>query len=423
MSEAGHSSAAVFPRGTRTDHGLVRSTNLGLILRHLRDEGGRSRARIAAATGLSKATASTLIADLLSRGLVTEGELAREGAVGRPGLRVSLDRDRVRGVGVEINADYLALVVVDLHGDVVSQATHAIDIPTMTADEALDEVAHLVRPELRALTAQQRSIVGLCIAAPGTIEPETGQVRFATNLGWQDVAVRAGLSARLRIRPDLVTVENDAKLGSIAAYAEIARDGIHDLIYVTGDVGVGAGIIADGVLLRGHDGYAGEIGHLPLAPEEGQCRCGRTGCWELSVGLPAFLRRAAAADDPVRERTRPLEARLGELRERALAQDPRTLDALATTGAALGHGLSLVVDVVNPRALVLGGYFAWFGEWFTTNVDDVLRARMIGRTAAPVQTSVSRLGLSTAARGGAHLALETVFEDPTVVEPLDPPST
>jgi len=402
---------------------LVRSSNLGLILRHLREEGGRSRARIAAATGLSKATASTLIADLLARGLVTEGELAREGAVGRPGLLVSLEHDRVRGIGVEINADYLAVVVVDLRGDVVSETTHAIDIPNMTADEALDEVAHLLRPVLQSLAAAGRSVVGLCVAAPGTIEPASGQVRFATNIGWQDVAVRAGLSARLGLRPDLIGVENDAKLGSIAAYADIARDGIHDLIYVTGDVGVGAGIIADGVLLQGHDGYAGEIGHLPLAPEEGPCRCGRTGCWELSVGLPPFLRRAAAVDDPVRDPGRPLEERLGELRERALNRDPRTLDALALTGAALGHGLSLVVDVVNPRALVLGGYFAWFEEWFTASVDDVLRTRMIGRIAAPVQVSVSRLGLSAAARGGAHLALETVFDDPTVVEPLTPPST
>ena len=423
MSTAGHSTTAVFPRGSRTDHGLVRSTNLGLILRHLREHGGRSRARIAAATGLSKATASTLISDLLSRGLVVEGDIAREGAVGRPGVRVSLDRDRVRGIGVEINADYLALVVVDLRGEVVSETTRAIDIPTMTADQALAEVARLVRPVLRSLRASGRSVVGLCVAAPGTIEPESGQVRFATNLGWHDVAVRAGLSERLGLQPELIVVENDAKLGSIAAYADIGRDGIRDLIYVTGDVGVGAGIIADGVLLRGHNGYAGEIGHLPLAPEEGRCRCGRTGCWELSVGLPPFLRRAATADDPVRDGSRPLEERLGELRDRALARDPRTLEALSVTGATLGHGLSLVVDVVNPRAVVLGGYFAWFGEWFIASVDDVLRARMIGRIAAPVQISVSRLGLSAAARGGAHLALETVFEDPTVVEPLAPPST
>ncbi|MFC6706462.1 ROK family transcriptional regulator [Flexivirga alba] len=407
----------------RIDHGSVRSSNLGLILRHLRMQGGRSRARIAGGTGLSKATASTLIADLLARGLVTEGEPARDGAVGRPGLTVALDRDRVRGVGIEINADYLALVVVDLLGDVVMETTHAIDIPTRNADEALDEVADLVRPTLRAISAEGRSVVGLCVAAPGTIEAESGQVRFATNLGWRDVAVRAGLCDRLDLRPEMIVVENDAKLGSLAAYAEIARDGIHDLIYVTGDVGVGAGIIADGVLLQGHDGYAGEIGHLPLAPGEGQCPCGRTGCWELSVGLPPFLRRAAATDDPVRDSSRPLEERLGELRERALADDPRTLDALAVTGAALGYGLSLVVDVVNPRALVLGGYFPWFEEWFTRSVDDVLQARMIGHTATPVQVSVSRLGLSAAARGGALLALETVFEDPTAVGPLASPST
>src|SRR3954462_3049002 len=102
----------------RVDHLVVRRSNLGLVLRTLRDAGPRSRARLADDTGLNKATVSSLVAELIDRGLVAEGGVERGGAVGRPGVVVELDGRRVCGIGVEINVDYVALIVLDLCGTV-----------------------------------------------------------------------------------------------------------------------------------------------------------------------------------------------------------------------------------------------------------------------------------------------------------------
>ena len=127
----------------------MRRSNLGLVLRHLRDHGPRSRARIAQETGLNKATVSSLVAELTERGLVSAGELHRGGTVGRPGLIVHLDGQGVCGIGVELNVDYVAVLVLDLCGRSSSSSGRVSTSRRSGSERTLDEVAGLVRPSGR----------------------------------------------------------------------------------------------------------------------------------------------------------------------------------------------------------------------------------------------------------------------------------
>ncbi|MEO6791868.1 MAG: ROK family protein, partial [Ornithinibacter sp.] len=151
-----------------------------------------------------------------------------------------------------------------------------------------------------------------------------------------------------------------------------------------------------------------------LDPERRPCNCGRTGCWETMVGLAAFLRRATTDDDPVNDPGHPLAERMATLRSRADAGDEGTITALRAIASDLVSGLSILIDVLNPRAVVLGGYFAFFGEYLIGPVTAGLDARAMDAGSAALVT-ISRLGLLSAARGGAHLALERVFQDPTII--------
>lgn len=209
----------------------------------------------------------------------------------------------------------------------------------------------------------------------------------------------ADLSKRLGSRTPQLLFENDAKLGALAEYAQFESRDVSDLLYLTGDVGVGAGIITSGKLLRGWSGFAGEVGHLPLDPERRPCNCGRTGCWETMVGLAAFLRRATTDDDdPVNDPGHPLAERMATLRSRADAGDEGTITALRAIASDLVSGLSILIDVLNPRAVVLGGYFAFFGEYLIGPVTAGLDARAMDAGSAALVT-ISRLGLLSAARG------------------------
>ncbi len=192
-----------------------------------------------------------------------------------------------------------------------------------------------------------------------------------------------------------------------------SRAGTQHLVYLTGETGVGGGVMVDGQLLRGAEGFSGEIGHMPLNPGGHLCGCGRRGCWETMVGLAALLRMAAAEDDPVRDPSLDLERRLAMVRDRADRGEPRTLDALKLVGEALGLGASILVNVFNPRVLVLGGYFASLGGYLLDPMLAELHARVIAPDAC--QVVLSTLGFTAAARGGAHVALEAVLDDPTLV--------
>ncbi len=402
------------PRSGRLDQAQMRAANMGLILRQLQLHGGRSRATLATETGLSKATTSSLIADLAARGLVREGEIHRAGSVGRPGLTVNLDGRRVAGLGLEISIDYVALTAVDLTGNVIRESITPMDVPELAVEVVLDRVAGIAQRMLESLRGAGHVVVGFTVAPPGVIDYDAGTVRFAPNLGWRAVALSAGLAERMGPECPEIHLENDAKLAAVAEYGAYADSEIQDLVYLSGEVGVGAGIIAEGRLVRGWSGFSGEVGHLALGPSELLCSCGRHGCWELVVGLHHFLRLAAPDGDVVHDSRRSMDDRLEILRERATAGDARTLAALATIASDLIRGLSVLVDVLNPRLIVLGGYFAAFGEHLLAPVKSALDERRMDE-GSEVLVAVSALGLSAASRGGALAALEAVFEDPTTV--------
>jgi predicted NBD/HSP70 family sugar kinase len=397
------------------DHATVRRSNLGLVLRHLRDAGPRSRARIAQETGLNKATVSSLVAELIGRGLAGEGPVDRAGAVGRPGTLVQLDGRGVCGIGVELNVDYAAVLVLDLRGEVLFEHREGLDVPALGVERTLDELAELVQKAEAAAAGRGAVPVGLTVAAPGLVESAVGTVTLAPNIGWRDVAVRAGLLARLPGLGYPVRVENDANLSAIAEEAMGSEARATDLVFLTGEVGVGAGIIVGGRLLRGASGYSGEVGHMPLGDPERLCGCGRRGCWETVVGLATLLDAAADEDDPVRDPARDLQDRLDELVRRAEAGDARTLAALDQVVEQLAVGTAVLVNLFNPQVVVLGGYFAVLGRLLTGPLSGPLRDRVFAPETAGARVVLSTLGFTAAVRGGAHVALDAVFDDPTLV--------
>jgi predicted NBD/HSP70 family sugar kinase len=395
------------------DQATVRRTNLGLVLRHLRDHGPRSRARIAQETGLNKATVSSLVAELAQRGLVADGEVDRAGSVGRPGLTVHLDGRAVCGIGVELNVDYAAVLVLDLRGEVLFEKREGMDTPSLGPDPTLDAVARLVREAVAAAAARGAAPAGLTVAVPGLSRAD-GLVIHAPNLGWRDVPVLEGLSARLDVDFP-IRVENDANLSAIAEWAMGAEARTPDLVYLTGEVGVGGGVIVAGQLLRGARGLSGEVGHMAIGNANSVCGCGRRGCWETTVGLGALLRAATEPDDPVNDPSRDLETRLAEIVRRAEAGDPRTLAALAQVATALGVGAAVLINVFNPAVIVLGGYFAVVGDLLMDRLLAELRSQVFAPQVAGARVVLSTLGFTAAVRGGAHVALEAVFQDPTRV--------
>jgi predicted NBD/HSP70 family sugar kinase len=391
------------------DFADVRATNLAVVLRYVRGHAPCSRADIAAATGLNKATVSSLVTDLLERRLVRETGLT-ENRIGRPATMLVLDGSSYAAVGLEVNADYLTAVALDLAGRRLLSWRRSFAGLNVSPGKAVAAVTALARRALAKVTREDRRVLGVTVGVPGLVDP-TGMVRVAPNLGWHDVDLRGQLASSLEEATQgtelPVAVDNDANLAATAEYRWGSHAGTPNLAYLTGAVGIGAGVITDGRLLRGAHGFVGELGHVPLDPAGPECACGRRGCLEALAGVAGLLRRAnpdSFADGTPSD----WEPEIAEVARRARAQDKVTLDALTEAGTWLGQGAAVLANVVNPEVIILGGYFVPLSEWLLPPAQAELTRRTLAPDAGGAQLVASSFGHDAAATGGAATILATV---------------
>jgi predicted NBD/HSP70 family sugar kinase len=401
------------------DQGTVRRANLSLVLRSLRVDGGRSRARLAADLGLNKATVSSLVTELRERGLVREGS-AERGAVGRPGTIVEIDGAGAYGLGAEINVHHVSTRAVDLTGTVVSERRTSMDTRGLEPGEVIARLGQLVHGTLDDLAALGARPVAAVVGVAGLVDRDRGTVSVAANLGWQGVGLASLLRAELGDPDYVVEVDNEANLAAVAE-ATPGDPERRDILVIHGEVGIGGGIVADGRQYAGRRGYAGEFGHMVVDRDGSRCGCGRTGCWETVIGLSRLIDLAATGDDDVlRSPDLDLEGMVEEIGRRAAAGDERTLEALHEVGRWVGIGAAVLTNVLNPGMIVLSGYLGEIGEWIRSEVEAELRSGVLAPDAGGTRIASSALGFSAAVHGAAAVAIDHVYDDPTLVPRVVP---
>lgn len=381
------------------DFADVRATNLAVVLRFVREHAPCSRADIAASTGLNKATVSSLVADLIDRRLLRETGLT-ENRVGRPATMLVLDGSPYAAIGIEINVDHVTAVAVDLSGERLLSWRRSFPGEAGTQGQATAVVAGLVRRVVSRMTREERQVLGVTVGVPGLIGTD-GTVRVAPNLGWHDADLCGDLTKALRDPGFPIQVDNDANLAALAEHRFGPYAGTADLVYLTGGIGVGAGIILDGRLRRGGQGYGGEIGHIQLDPAGAECRCGRRGCLEAVAGIGAVLEHAAVSPAEV-------ELELDEVVRLARGGDSHTLAVLAAVGRDLGKGVAMLANLLNPEVVILGGYYIPLAPWLLPAVETETRGRVIAPEAGGCLVVASTLGYGAAALGGAARVLDSV---------------
>lgn len=394
----------------------VRRRNLSLVLGHVSDRGPCSRASIALETGLNKSTVSSLVGELIELGLLLERGVLRRGTVGRPGLVVEVSRDGVVALGLEINVDYIAVQATDLTGVSRHRWLKAADNRGSRAADVIDRLADLTRAALSNVRSQGLRPIGATVALPGLVEVERGALLVAPNLGWTDVPVADMLRERLDAGALPIDTDNEANLGALAELWEGAGVGLRDFMYVSAEIGVGAGIVIGGELFRGYRGFGGEFGHVTVEPSGRQCSCGSRGCLETRAGLEPLL-RAAGLDEEIATTTgsgRPVT----ELVKRARSGDRVALNALAEAGAWLGIALGSAVNLMSPQAVILGGFFAPIAEWLRPAIDRELGVHVMGSRWGVPCVLTSTLGPEAAVRGAAARSLHRVLMDPALVADL-----
>ena len=364
----------------------ARAHNRSMVLQHLFHSGPGSRADLARATGLTRVTVSDLVASLMTEGLVAElgpRPQGTVGKVGKPATMVGLRTDAYQIVAVDLTDDELMHgAVLDLSGAIVQRRSAALGGRT---GQAVVEALTAFCRELVAVT--DYPVLGVGVGSPGIID-DAGTVLEAPNRGWFGVPLAATLSAALGLPVHVANDANTAVLGEFT-YGGASGNGL--LVLTVGE-GVGAGIVLDGSLVQGHSHAAGELGHVtvvderddhdgsPLGPAQ-LCACGRRGCLETVLSVPALRRRIAGLD-------------------------PQSADAaLASVGRRLGVTLAPVVSALNLCEVVLSGPPELLAGTLRDAALAALQERVMPVISSDLELRMSALGEDGALSGAAVLVL------------------
>lgn len=307
-------------------------------------------------------------------------------------------------IGLDLGGTKLAGALVTGDGTVV-ESVRKLSRPEEGAERVLDVIVEAVE-ELIEL-AGGRPVLGVGVGVAGQVDPDSGTVRSAPNLMFRDFPFRARLEEMLRLP---VAVLNDVQAVTYGEWTHGAGRGVSDLVCIFVGTGVGGGVVADGHLVRGSSGSAGEVGHMTVDLHGPLCRCGNTGCVEAYAGGWAIAERARAAveKDPV------LGAALLALHngdaagivaatvsEAATAGDPLALRIVQEAGEALGAGAASIINGFNPSLIVLGGGVIEGMPHLFPIVDRELRRRALAAAAEQARLVLPALGGQAGAIGAA----------------------
>jgi predicted NBD/HSP70 family sugar kinase len=370
-----------------SDQATVRSLNRGVVLTIVKRAGAISRADIAKLSALTKPTVSAIV-----------DELAEEGLLVRTGIGQASSNGGRRPVLYEFNASSSSLLGahVGVESTVVSLADGSgRELDRDVHDTPRDpEVAFVeaLRAGLRLAADATGPVHAVGIAVTGLVDHRRGRCLLAPNLGWRDVAV-TDLLARHTTAP--VAVHNAAQAVLAAEHLEGAVQATRDAVLLYEDRGVGSAILADGRLVHGTHGVAGEIGHCKIPGATARCGCGGRGCLETELAEPAILRRA---------RQRVGRAAPRSLRRMAELHDAELDALLHEVGEELGHAVALLINIVNPEAVVVAGGFLDGGAELLRGIEVGLAQRALAESAGGVRLVPSALGADGPIRGAVLLA-------------------
>lgn len=384
------------PLGNRK---LIRDINRSIILNAIKNAGSISRVDLAKKTGLSAATVTGITGDLIQDGLVFEKTLG-DSRGGRPPILLAINPRGGFVVGIKLMETGVVGALTDLNAQVETELS--IDLPDKTLSSVTVAIVNMVEALIEKAGIPVAQIFGVGIGVAGVVDSIRGVLRQSPFFGWENVNLREILESRLRLP---VFIDNDVNALTVGENCCSPHSPADDFIVITIGRGIGMGIVINGQIYRGKGGGAGEIGHTVVDVNGPVCECGKRGCLESYLSDRAILKEALKV-------TGVRYASIQQLVEKAEQGDRQLMDVLSRAGELLGIQIANLINIFDPKLIILGGEGVRIGETFFVNMERSLRKHVMPGLAEDTEIRIAKWGDDIWARGAASLVIGKVFNSP-----------
>lgn len=382
------------------DGAYIKKLNRGLILQKIFEHGFISRADLAKMTGLNKATISVQVADLLDENLLTESQQEHH-TVGRRPIMLSINGRAGYVLGVDLDYEEIKFRISNLQGDFIEARTMPID--TDVYEEVLDILIKEIQKYKAEYASSHYGLVHTIIGVHGTVSNDEW-IQFIPRLQWKNKDLKNDIKRKIDME---ITIENTANL-SVFAERVYEYPESDNLIGITFSSGIGAGIINKGKMIKGNDGYAGEVGHMIIAPNGRECKCGNHGCWGLYAAEPVVFSQLI-------ERLERPHLSYQDIKHLISINDLDTFEVMNTFINYVSIGINNMINIYNPETLIINSDLLKLYP----NAIEKIEENLHSSVSVYKRIVLSDLGNDASVLGACALAIQKFFEVEEVIFPKE----
>lgn len=387
-------------------------TNKLKLIKNLYTKGSNTAGEICIEVGISLPTVNSLLGDLMASGEVIKNGRAESQGGRKPDL-YQLAGDAFYVLSVDINKFRVRAAIYNSSNESITEA-ETIKITLNNEKETFEQICDFILNHKNNSGIPDEKIIAIGISMPGLIDSIHGINHTYLKFGKKSLV--ENFEARLERR---VFLENDARAMTLAEFKFGQKDNYKNVLGIFIGWGIGLGIIIDGKIYQGASGFAGEFSHSPIFESSDiTCTCGKKGCLESVASGTAIVRmaREAIATDSdsilsrmVRENNNEIEPFL--VVDAALAGDQRAITILSEVGLDLGRGISILIQLLNPEMIIIGGSVAEAKQYLITPIQQALNIYSMAKARENTELALYKLGKEVGLLGGVAVVNEKIFDD------------
>ena len=378
------------------NHHVVKEGNKSLVLKKIINHSPISRAAVAQEVGLNKGTVSSLVNDLLEDQLIYESGPGKSSGGRRP-VMLLFNEKAGYSIGIDIGVNYLLGVLTDLSGNICNE--REVTFKNLSYEEIESQLFNTIDYLMASAPKSPHGVIGIGVGVPGIVD-NSGEILLAPNLKWKNLNLKLILESKYKIP---VIIENEANAGAYGEKKFGAGQDSEDIIYVSAGIGIGVGLILNGSLYKGSNGFSGELGHMTIQVNGPTCRCGNKGCWELYASEQALL---TAAEKMQLAPLKGKELDLNGLMAFAEQGDKKVVSLFEQAGDYLGVGINNIINSFNPQQVIIGNRMASSSKWLNKTLTDRVSNQALWFQQNNLTICFSELGAFSSALGVSAFSIE-----------------